>query len=435
MMPASTSPASYRIRSLPLKYSLSLKHSLRFLESARDRGDAVSYDFGQQRVVVFSHPDLINDVLVANHKSFAKESLINSSGHRLPSSGLGMLKSEDWQVHLAGRRILQPSFGNAALAGAEVTLSELTRRGIAGWQEGQEIDVTKQMRLLTTASVIRAGFGVEEDQRVEQAARDAELILRSLRLFTAPLKERRTDAMALLNPVRTARLFRAVGRLESLTNQLLDSEVVTSEEGLVALLRRQQEGGPLSEDIRHDAFLTLVAGIDTTTYALSWLWYSLAKDAAVEERLLSSLQAPDPQLARSYIRALFSETLRLYPPSWFIARRAIEECVIGGINLSVGDAVLLSPYVVQRDPRWWSDPGRFDPDRWLGPSTWPKMAFVPFSGGPRRCLGEGLAWLEAEAIVGTIAARWRLCYEKDVKIKVAAALQPSRALRMRLQRR
>ncbi|HEV2764357.1 MAG TPA: cytochrome P450, partial [Pyrinomonadaceae bacterium] len=162
-----------------------------------------------------------------------------------------------------------------------------------------------------------------------------------------------------------------------------------------------------------------LAGHETTANALAWTWYLLAQHEDVEARLHEELDAvleggrlpAFEDFARlRYAETVVAEAMRLYPPAWAVGRLTIKDVDIGGYLIPRGSLVLLSQYVVHRDPRFFPDPERFDPERWTpeAKSSRPAFSFFPFGGGPRRCIGESFAWTEGVLMLATIARRWRM---------------------------
>jgi cytochrome P450 len=143
--------------------------------------------------------------------------------------------------------------------------------------------------------------------------------------------------------------------------------------------------------------------------------------------------------ALPFVEKVVAESMRLYPPAWIIGRRAIDEYPIGGYIAPARSLFLFSPYVVQRDPRFFSDPERFDPDRWTSAfkASLPPFAYFPFGGGPRRCIGESFAWMELVLVVATIAQRWtlRLAPGHPVETQPLVTLRAKHGMRMTLERR
>jgi cytochrome P450 len=176
--------------------------------------------------------------------------------------------------------------------------------------------------------------------------------------------------------------------------------------------------GMTDEQLRDELMTIFLAGHETTANALAWTWYLLSQNPEVEARLHAELDevlngrlptAEDfPRLR--YAEMVVAESMRLYPPAWAVGRLALEDHEVGGYLIPRGSLVLVSQYVMHRDPRFWPEPERFDPGRWTpeAKAARPQFSYFPFGGGPRRCVGEGFAWMEAVLILATLARRWRL---------------------------
>ena len=162
-----------------------------------------------------------------------------------------------------------------------------------------------------------------------------------------------------------------------------------------------------------------IAGHETTSQMLSWTWYALSQNPAIEERLYEELRGVlggrPPEVADlqrlPYLQAVMNESLRLYPPAYVVARMAIEPCQIGGYDIPLGATILLSPWVTHRDPRFFDDPETYRPERWLDglAQRLPAGAYFPFGDGPRRCIGQGFALMEAAIVIGSAGAEIPAC--------------------------
>jgi cytochrome P450 len=188
------------------------------------------------------------------------------------------------------------------------------------------------------------------------------------------------------------------------------------------LLLAQDEGDGMSdEQVRDEALTLFLAGHETTANALTWTWYLLSQHPDVERRLHEEIdtvlagRAPEladvPQLR--YAEMVLSEALRLYPPAWAIGRMAKDAFSLGGVEIPAKSICILSPYLVQRDARWFPDPEKFDPERWSPEAreARPKFVYFPFGGGARVCIGERFAWMEGVIVMAAIAQKWRLRLE------------------------
>jgi len=172
------------------------------------------------------------------------------------------------------------------------------------------------------------------------------------------------------------------------------------------------------EQVRDEALTLFLAGHETTANALTWTWYLLSQHPEVERRLHaeidSVLQGRAPELADvpelRYTEMILAEALRLYPPAWAIGRMATGPFSLGGVDVPAKSICILSPYLVQRDPRWFPDAERFDPERWTPEArdSRPKFSYFPFGGGARVCIGERFAWMEGVIVMAAIAQKWKL---------------------------
>jgi cytochrome P450 len=215
---------------------------------------------------------------------------------------------------------------------------------------------------------------------------------------------------------------------------------------LSALLRAQDEDGSRMTDrqLRDEAMTIVLAGHETTALALTWSWYLLSQDPITLQRLADELEAvlagrlptlaDIPQLG--YAEAVLLEAMRLYPPIFGIGRESITECELGGHALPAGTNIYIAPWVIQRDPRFFDEPDSFRPDRWLDglAKRLPRFAYFPFGGGPRLCMGQQFAMLEAVLVLGTVAQHWRLVHAPDhaVDLMPALTLRPKHGMRMQL---
>jgi cytochrome P450 len=222
--------------------------------------------------------------------------------------------------------------------------------------------------------------------------------------------------------LRRARMARV--RLDAIIYRMIaDRRASGRDHGdlLSMLLAAQDEddGGVMTdEQVRDEAMTIFLAGHETTANALTWLWYLVSGAPEVEARLHEEvdrvLQGRLPALADvpslPCIERIVTESMRLYPPAWLIGRRALVDYPLGGYVVPARSIIIMSPYVLQRDRRYYADPERFDPDRWTAEfrARLPKFAYFPFGGGPRQCIGESFAWMELVLVTATIAQRWKL---------------------------
>jgi cytochrome P450 len=217
---------------------------------------------------------------------------------------------------------------------------------------------------------------------------------------------------------------------------------------LSMLIQVQDEDGTRMTDrqLRDEVLTFLLAGHETTALALSWTWHLLAQHSEVEQKLHSELdgvlsgRAPAfcDLPALPYTDSIIKESMRLYPPAWSLARTVISEIEVQGYRIPPGSNLVMSQWIMHRDPRYFSDPEKFNPDRWLSEATrkLPRFAYFPFGGGPRQCIGAAFAQMEAVLLLATIAQHFRLraVPEHEVIPVPSFTLRPKHGIRMTIER-
>jgi cytochrome P450 len=223
---------------------------------------------------------------------------------------------------------------------------------------------------------------------------------------------------------------------------------VTGEDVLSLLIRAQEDGAGMSDaQVRDEAMTLFLAGHETTSNALSWTWYLLSQHADVEAKLHAELDevlggrpptVADVQRLR-LTEMVLTESMRLLPPAWAIGRRALVDHDAGSYVVPAGSVVIVSPYLVHRDPRWYEHPEAFVPERWRDEdrASRPRNAYLPFGAGPRMCVGEHFARLEGVLVLATIAQRWRLDLVPGhrVELQPVVTLRPKHGMAMTTEQR
>jgi cytochrome P450 len=250
-------------------------------------------------------------------------------------------------------------------------------------------------------------------------------------------------------PLPSIRRFeKARARLDAITYGIVRERRKSGQDAgdllSMLLLAHDDEGGGGMTDtqVRDEALTLFLAGHETTAQALTWTWYLLSQHSDCERRLHEEIdsvlgdRAPDfedlPRLR--YTERVFAEALRLYPPAWAIGRKSKDEFELAGARIAGQSICILSPYVVQRDARWFPDPQHFDPERWAPEArdARPKFSYFPFGGGARACIGERFAWMEGMLILATLAQRWkfRLAPGQSVEPLALITLRSKHGMRM-----
>lgn len=416
-----------------------------FAEMSR-HGDVTEVSFGPKRAALLMHPDDIQRVLVSEARKFSKGLALGKSRRLL---GNGLLTSEG-EFHLRQRRLVQPAFHRERLASYAAAMVEATERLQDDWYEWQERDLHADMMRLTLTIAGRALFDTDVEGDVHDVAEALDLSLRMANLQILPFGELMERI-----PLRWVRdLHRARAKMNALIFRLIaERQAAGTDRGdllsmLVAARDAEGDGTGMSDQLLRDEVVTLLmAAHETTANALAWAWYLLSRYPSAEARLHRELdqvlggRAPTAEdLPRlPYTRAVLAETLRVYPPAWILERMTLEPFEAGGYTIRPGTTVLMCQYLVHRDHRWWEEPDRFNPGRWLENTATlrPKFAYFPFGAGTRICVGEHFAWMEGTLVLATLAQRWKLLYRgRGAPVpEPLITLRPRGGMPMRLARR
>lgn len=407
---------------------------------AAEYGDVARFRWGPRYEYLLNHPELVEQVLVTDQRSFMKGQALQETKRVL---GQGLLTSEG-AFHLQQRRLMQPLFHRRRIVEYGDAMVECAERLLLRWRDGETRDVHEEMTRLTLDVVARTLFASEvgaEATEIGAALGDA---MESLQRFMLPFY----GALEHL-PLPTVRRLHAARRRLDATIYRLIAERRADPGGrdlLSLLLETRDEGGrPMTDEQVHDEAMTIfLAGHETTAVALTWTWMLLARHPEVERRLHGELdeeldgRAPAvadlPRL--EYTRRVLKESMRLYPPAWLIGRRALADVELGGYVVPAGSVVLLSPWVTHRDSRFFEEPLRFDPERWTtqAEAARPPFSYFPFGGGVRRCIGEPFALMEARLLLAAIARRWRLRLAPGMRVETLPriTLRPRDGMPMRI---
>jgi cytochrome P450 len=414
------------------------------LDASRDYGDIVHFRIGRQPLFLLNHPDFVKDVLVNNYQNFLKGRGIDRTDRIM---GRGLLTSEG-DFHRRQRQLINPAFHRQRIAGYGEVMVDCATRLSERWQDGQTLEVTDEMKRLTVSVVGKTLF----DREIEDEAKEiSAAILTAMKGF----KTFRLPAGELLEKVLPGnrRHRKAREKLEGFINRLIEEKRRSGVDGgdliSMLLIAQEQDAEGLMTDaqVRDEALTIFLTGHETSAQALTWTWYLLSQHPELEARLhreLDSVLGGWPPCAADlprlkYTEMIFREAMRLYPPAWRVMRRAIEGFDAGGYHIPAGSIVLLSPYVMHRDRRFYDDPDIFNPERWEGAAreAIPQFCYFPFGVGPRRCIGEGFAWMEGILLLSTLAQRWRLrlAPTHPVSAQPVIMLRPRYGMRMIAERR
>jgi cytochrome P450 len=406
-------------------------------------GDVSRYRYGLDDSHLVTHPEGARRVLQDNAGNYTKEHPSYSMLRRLVGNGLLTSEGSFW---LRQRRLAQPAFHRQRIAGMATQMTKAAL-DLAGEWEGRSsgpFSMLEEMSRLTLRIVADALFGTGLPARAASVREGWDVLSRQM--------AERVSRRRLLPPVLPTAYDRAFREARRTLFDLVGAIVAekrarrSEEPDLLSMLmsaRDEETGEQMTDAQLRDEVVTMVlAGHETTAVALSWAWALLDRHRGAREKLLAELasvlggRAPTvadvPRLA--YTRAVIDEAMRLYPPAYIFFRCVKEDDVVCGYRIHRGGVIVMTPMIFHRHPSFWERPDAFEPERWAEEDRRPRFAFMPFSGGPRQCIGNNFAILEAVLILATLAQRFtpRLVDGYLLQPEYGVTLRPSRGLPMRL---
>jgi len=382
---------------------------------------------------VINHPDDIKHVLLTNHRNYTKGVGMDRVKILL---GNGIMTSEGdfWRRQ---RRMMQPSFHRRVLDRFAALVAEVNERFARRWaqqaQRGEPVDVSDDTSELTLEIVLRSIFGTDLERLERELGANP---------FEVVAKDQNRD-------LKFAFRFRSLAKLvaELIARRRRSGEAHEDFLAMLMAARDRDDETVMSDKELVDEVLTLiVAGHETTAAALTWTWYLVsqhpeitaaleAEAAATPQGVLSLAQAE----ALAYTHQVIQEALRLYPPGWLFTRRTVEADELGGYPIAARTDVFISPYMLHRHPAFWNDPERFDPGRFAGIDAKERhrFAYIPFSVGPRHCIGENMAMFEMLVHVTRMTRRFRLTRlsREPIEFEAQINLRPRSNLLMTVEER
>jgi cytochrome P450 len=388
-----------------------------------------------------SAPDMIEEVLVKQASRFKKDR-VSRQLSRAIGEGLVVSEGELWRRQ---RRLMGPAFHQGELRSYGAVMVELAREAALAWRPGETRNVHEDMMALTLKIVAKVLFGAD----LAADARDiGHTISTLMEDFSGDLGLGALLGLSRLPTLRRLRVRRNVERLDRIVYRIIAERRARAEAGhdlLAILLRARDEDGSRMTDqqLRDEIFTLFVAGHETTALALTYALYLLARNpepqAALAAELAQVLAGRPPELADlerlKVTEAVVLEAVRLYPPVWGIGREALEPVEIGGFRVPRGSSLFMSQWVVHRDPALFPEPEAFRPERWLCDAPRPaRFAYFPFGGGPRVCIGNRFAMMEATLVLAVVAQRFRVSTTPETKLELlpSATLRPRGPVRLAL---
>lgn len=426
-----------------------------YMSMAREYGDVVRMGAGPWRVYFVSHPDHVKHVLQDNNHNYGKQYAFNELLKQVIGNGLLTSEGEVWRRR---RRLAQPAFHRRQIENFATTMVDETTAMLERWARLQRadksLDVLAEMQDLATLIVGRALFSTDLSTGCTDTMRQ------NLRLTMEYLNRRmrRPLSLPLWVPTPANRRLQKAKRLsdekvfdiirERRKNLALNTDGPNDLLGMLLAARDEETGGGLTDQELRDEVTTFIgAGNETTAVTLAWAWYLLSKHPEVARKLYAELDAVLGGRAPSvadlsqlpYSRMIIEETMRLYPAAWAIGRGIVADDVIGRFKIRKGGIMIVSPYVTHRRPDIWDNPEGFEPERFTPErvAERPRYAYFPFSGGPRQCIGNSFALMEAQLVLAAVGQKYRLHLIPGCTVEPDPifTLRPNRPVMMTLQPR
>jgi len=390
-------------------------NSLGFLTSLKDQyGDIVRLKLMGKPWFLISHPKDIESVLVKHGKVMVRDEYVTILERTL---GLGLLTS-DGELWKRQRRLMASAFTPKKIRGYGEAMARVTDRGLDPWRDGAEINLHEEMSRITMEVVAEVLFGAGISETDVVKVREAMEVIND---FYANSPEAITKLPAWVPTPRNLRMKKAIETIDALLYRIIADRRASGEmkDDLLSTLlaAHDDEGVGMSDkQLRDEAVTLFLAGHETTALALSHTLYALSKYPDVRRRMQAEIREvigdrlPTAADVKSlvYTGYVLKESMRLYPPAWTTGREAAEDVQIGDTFVPKGAQILLSQWVVHRDPRWFPNPEAFDPDRWEAGSDLPRFAYFPFGGGSRVCIGNHFAMMEATLLITIMMQRFEL---------------------------
>lgn len=434
---------AYALKDRPLEFLTELKDSY---------GDLVAFNIGTAPIILTSDPSLIQTVLVSEAGNYIKDIALKNNRAFF---GQGLLSSEGdyWKRQ---RKLAAPSFSPKRLESYGQIMSEHAQALLTRWHNNlannvNYVDIQHDMMIVTLGIAVKALFDVDlahDNKELEDALTDAQTYL----------NVRMNDPLALLLPEwvplpNNIKLLQTIKVVDRFIYKMIEERRALAEgrkDLLSALLsvRDEEDGSHMTDkQIRDELFTMFFAGHETTALTLTWTLYLIAQNPEVEDALFAEVnqvlsgrpvQATD-YYQLPYTEKVIKESMRVRPAVWAIAREAAFDCQLGDKAITKGTSIIMSQWVLHHDQRYFPNPHQFDPSRWTSEFTekLPKFAYFPFGGGPRTCIGNTFALLEAVMMLASVVQKFRLSPVSghSVEILPAVTLRAKHGVLMNLEPR
>ncbi len=413
-----------------------------FTKTSREFGGIAQFKLLNSTYFLITNPNYVKYILQDNYKNYIRGRSVET-GRVLLGNGLPLIDGDFW---LRERRLLQPAFHRERLAALTTTASGVIESFIQKWeqnaQNGQPLDLDEEMMRLTLSVIIKSMFSADIDDKIQSLSHAFNvaskfMLWRSQQMWAPPLSV----------PIpRNVEYNRAFNVLNDTIYPLIENARKDPKDDLLGMLlamRDEETGEGMTDQQARDEVVTIFfAGHETTAASMAWAFYLLSEHPEVEEHVRHELKsvlngriptsADLPKLA--YTQQVIQEVLRLYPAAYLFAREAVTDDVIDGYPIPPKTLIFITPFITHRDPTYWPDPERFDPDRFAPEqvSNRPRHIYYPFGEGPHVCIGNNFALMEMQLILAIALQRFRLTLVPNhpIAFKPEATLRPKYGMKM-----
>ena len=431
---------------LPISILLNFRRdSIRFLKDiAMKYGDIVHFKIGTIRIVLLNHPDFIKEVLSSQHTNFIKGRPLKMTKELL---GNGILTSEG-EFHKQQSQIIQPAFHRKMIDSYAIEMTNCITDLMNSWEEGMKVDIKHEMTKMSLAIAGRTLFSINLDREAPEIISALTTASNLFGRVTVPFSE----LLIKLPLPSTFRFYKAKAILDDTIYRMIDERRESNDHysDLLSLLLEAQKGngeGISNKQVRDEALTLFLTAFDTTSNALNWTWYLLSQNPEAEQEMHKEIDSvlrgriptAEDIAQLKYTRMVFGESMRVFPPSWVLAREALNDFSIDKYVIPGGALILMSPYLIHHDSRFRKDPEKFDPNAWdeHSRSHNAKYEYFPFGGGPRACIGQSFAWMEGILTLATIGQLWKVKLAPGHRVELLQGinLRPKYGMMMTLHRR
>jgi len=419
---------------------------LAFAKQLDEAYGGISYnELGPILMYQITEPALIHEILVEKVDKFHKAARVRYALEAFAGNGIFLSEGEFWKRQ---RKLAQPAFHAKRIGNYAQTMVDFTQEMVKGWQDGEVRYIDREMMKLTLNIVGKTLFDADVSGDAERVGVLLDHVLKAT-------NDKINAAFELPDwfPSRKRAQEKAIlAELDAIIYRFIEDRKRSGEDkgDLLSMLleARDEDGNGMdSKQLRDEAMTLFIAGHETTAMALAWAWYLLTTHPTAMQKLQaevdSTLQGRSPTLQDlpnlPYTDMVMKETMRLYPPASGIGREALEDVQIGSHIIKKGTLISLNFYAMHHSERYFRQPERFDPERFSkeNEGSIPRYAYLPFGGGPRVCIGNMFALMEARLILATVVQHFDLSLmpNQNIVAEQLLTIRPKHGIQMQLKHR